>query len=199
MIDFLKPSKWSHTWQMTITDNELNTDQIYFKIANKTHLSNNNELKIKYYFEMFLEEENDSHSVWGDVIGQYVFLYKNLQFNITLPYSIEKIQYDLFKSKNRIFPDEITISSNESLNPGENIDNFNNVQNSANQIVNNFNTYVNNSSNDFAKMGANTNHIMVKNIDYSQLKDNKHFTITLQLSDAFAKLIPIANDFMDQK
>ena len=124
MIDFLKPSKWSHTWQMTITDNELNTDQIYFKIANKTYLSNNNELKIKYYFEMFLEEEDDTHSVWGDVIGQYVFLYKNLQFNITLPYSIEKIQYDLFKSKNRIFPDEITISSNESLNPGENIDNF---------------------------------------------------------------------------
>ena len=53
MIDFLKPSKWSHTWQMTITDNELNTDQIYFKIANKTHLSNNNELKIKYEFIWF--------------------------------------------------------------------------------------------------------------------------------------------------
>ncbi len=168
---------------------------MYFKAPIYTYIENAN-FYINYSFNGMIREYDKKGSDWGEAFAEYVFFYKNTNFDITLPYSTQQIRYDLFESPNRIFEDTLTFYSNDSLEPVDDIDNFNYIQQYANDIYNKFYQYLQSSQN-LTKMGANSS-MFSTSYDYSGLNENGYFYINIDLNKSLAELIPIKEDILNQ-
>lgn len=158
----------------------------------------NNIVKLKYFFYIEMYEKDGSG--YNSTKSEFKFYHNNnlSTVNITLPYSTQQIRYDLFESSNRIFEDSLTFYSNESLDPADNINNFNYIQKYANDISNKFYAYLQSSQN-LAKMGANST-MFSTSYDYSGLNDssNPYFHINIDLNKSLAGLVPIKEDILNQ-
>lgn len=156
----------------------------------------NNIVKLKYFFYIEMKEVNLSG--YNSTKSEFKFYHNNKlsTVNITLPYSTQQIRYDLFESPNRIFEDTLTFYSNDSLEPVDNIDNFNYIQQYANNVSNKFYQYLQSSQN-LTNMGANFS-MFSTSYDYSDLKENGYFYINIDLNKSLADLIPIKEDILNQ-
>lgn len=194
LISSIDPSKRYFTWY-----NPNGAGDIGFGItlsSDKYTIEGKN-LNFNYYQNIdFINLVHVSGSTHTFKVALMIQPIKVKSFDYTLPYSVDQIRYDLFESSNRIFEDKISFTSNDSLDPFEDINNFNNVQTLTNNMVNNFISYLN-SSDDIANMGANAS-MFTTSIDYNSLKNNDpEVIIKIALSNEISKLIPIQEDLIN--